>query len=588
MDKKLFLAFLFLVSSCTLPVKEKPKTVPVKRAAEKKTEKVVKLKPVSFRPDYTYYYMLYLNYLSKGEEKKALQSIEKAYRLNRQNTDLGVEAAKLAASLRKFDEADRLLTEVLKRDPDNVEALKLKAGVCIARGDYSCAENLYRKILKIKPDRDTYVFLSNLLLNEKKTDEALKLLKDARKRFKNDYLIDYFTGQAYFLTGDYRKARFFLEKSVSENPDFESGYLLLGKVYQKLKNYRKAEAFLRRVLKESPDNIYALRELLLIYIAENKPKEALKTINRLVELQPYNLQLLSWVAANLFQMKEYREVIPIIERITKLNPDNPNVYFMLGLAYELSGNLKKAVEAYEKALSYYPQNPTVMERLAVTFYKMKNYGKAEELYEKLWGITNNPDYLIKAALLLDKMGNTDEAYKLLSFWKDQLKNNPDYLFYLAYFADKLGKDKVAEESLKELLKVRPTPDIYNYLAYFYALRSKKLDEALKLIDKALKSKPNSPAYLDTKGWVLFKMGRFKEACTYLKRAIDKRPDDAVINYHYGMCLLKVGDFKEAEKHLKKAEEIVEKNPEVESEEPGIGEKIERALNLLIKERGGKR
>ncbi len=583
MTKKRFLALLLVLSSCGTLQKEKPKLTP-KVAVKKKKEKP---EPVRFKPDYTYYYMLYLNYLSKGENEKALKAIEKAYSLSG-NTKLAVEGARLAASMRKFKEAEKLISRALEKDPNNVEALKLKAGICVAEGKFRCAEELYRKVLKLKPDRDTYIFLANLLINQKRSDEALKFLKEGEKRFKNDYLIDYFLGEAYYLKGNYREARRYLEKSVSENPEFESAYLLLGKVYQKLKQYRKAEAFLKKVLKENPDNIYALRELLVVYIAENRPKEALEVINRLVSLEPYNLKLLSWVAANLFQMKEYKQVIPIIERITKLNPDNPNVYFMLGLAYELSGNLKKAVEAYRKALSYYPQNPTVMERLALTYYKLKEYGKAEELYEKLWGITNNPDYLIKAALLLDKMGETDEAYKLLSFWKDQLKENPDYLFYLAYFADKLGKDSVAEESLKELLKIRPTPDIYNYLAYFYALRGKNLDEALKLIDRALSSNPNSPAYLDTKGWILFKMKRFKEACKFLKRAIESKPDDAVINYHYGECLLKTGELQEAEKHLTKALKIVNENPEVESEEPGIREKIERALKLLRREKGGER
>ena len=74
--------------------------------------------------------------------------------------------------------------------------------------------------------------LANLLINQKRSDEALKILKEGEERFKNDYLIDYFLGEAYYLKGNYREARRYLEKSVSENPEFESAYLLLGKVYQ--------------------------------------------------------------------------------------------------------------------------------------------------------------------------------------------------------------------------------------------------------------------------------------------------------------------------------------------------------------------
>lgn len=564
---------LLVLSSCAV-LQKKPK-VSVKK------QKKERLPSVKFKPDYTYYYMLYLDAASKGEKGKALSYIEKAYALSGKE-EIGVEAARLAASLKKLKEAKEILNRVLKKNPKNPDALKLLAGIYVVEGKRKKAEELYRKVLKERKDRDAYVFLSNLLINGKDYDGALKVLKEAQKDFPNDYLIDYFTGQVYFLKGNYQKAGKFLEKSVPENPHFESSYILLGHVYKKLKNYGKAEEFLKKVLQDYPDNIYALKELLSIYVVENKPEEAVKVINKLVSLQPYNLKLLSWVAASLFQLKEYKRVIPIIERITKLNPDNPNVYFMLGLAYEMEGNLKGAVKAYEKSLSYYPNNPTVLERIGLVYYKMKEYSKAEESYEKLWLLTGNLNYLIKAAVLKDKIGDTEGAFNLLKENYDEFKNNPDFIFYYSYFADKLGKDKEAEEGLKKLLKIRPTPDVYNYLAYFYALRGKNLEEALKLVDRALKSKPESAAYMDTKGWILYKMGKYKKACLWLGRALKEMPDDPVINYHYGSCLLKEGKAVQARKYLKKALKLVKGNPEAESEEPGITEKIEKALKEIEK------
>ncbi len=563
-------SFLF---SCGTLLK-KPKTTVKKQKKERSAQ-------VKFKPDYAYYYMLYLNAASKGNKEEALSYVKKAYELSKK-PELGIEAAKLAASLKKLKEAKEILREVLKDSPKNPNALKLLAGIYVVEGKAKRAEELYREALKEKKDRDAYVFLANLLVNEKDYDGAAKVLEEARKDFPNDFLIDYFAGQVYFLKGELSKAREFLEKSVFENPHFESSYILLSHVYKKLKDYGKAEEFLKKVLKRVPNNVYALKELLSVYVAENKTDDAVKVVNKLVSIQPYNLKLLSWVAASLFQLKEYKRVVPIIERITKLNPDNPNVYFMLGLAYEMEGNLKEAVKAYEKALTYYPNNPTVLERLALVYYKMKDYAKAQRNYDKLWLLTGNVNYLIKEAILKDKLGDTEGAFNLLKDYLNNYKTNPDFIFYYSYFADKLGKDKEAERGLRELLKIRPTPDIYNYLAYFYALRNKNLKEALELVNKALKS-VKSAAYVDTKGWILYKMGKYGEACRLLERALKERPGDPVITYHYGSCLLKEGKVNKAKEYLKKALNAVKGNPEAESEEPGITEKIEKALKEIEKE-----
>ncbi len=109
-----------------------------------------------------------------------------------------------------------------------------------------------------------------------------------------------------------------------------------------------------------------------------------------------------------------------------------------------------------------------------------------------------------------------------------------------------------------------------------------------MVDRALKSKPNSPAYIDTKGWILYKMGNYKQACSLLKRALSMKPNDAVIMYHYGSCLLKAGSKKEARKYLERALKIVRENPDVESEEPGILEKIEGALKEIKTNESGRK
>jgi tetratricopeptide (TPR) repeat protein len=191
----LLLTSIFIGSCVNFP---KPKVNPKEVKKESKSEKTSQrkkvrevkrkgAKPVRIKLDYTYYYALYLNFASKGDNLNAYKAIKKAYELSKR-TDLGIETARLAASLHKFDEAKEILQSILKKEPRNVEALKLLAGICVVERDFKCAEELYRKVLNEKKDRDTYVFLSNLFINEKKYNEALKFLKEAERRLCGDFL----------------------------------------------------------------------------------------------------------------------------------------------------------------------------------------------------------------------------------------------------------------------------------------------------------------------------------------------------------------------------------------------------------------
>jgi tetratricopeptide (TPR) repeat protein len=571
--RRVVASFLLFLCGCVPlhPVKQVPKQ---KKATGAQVEEY---KPKS---RFLFYYMVYLKQKKEGNLSSAYTAIKSAIEESPGNIYLLLEAAKTAVDLRNLEDARMWLEKALSIEPKNVDALKLKAGILVAEGKRSLAEGVYREILSISPERDIYLMLTNLYMNEKEYTKAQKLLEEAQKHFPKDALVAYFQGHVAMLAGDKPRAIEHLKRAVELNPNLGSAYVLLGKLMVEEERYTEAEAFLKKVLAKHPDNVYALRELLVLYLSEGYTEGALKVMNRLMVLEPYDLKLLSWIAANLFKLKKYQQAIPVIERITKLNPDNPNVYFMLGLAREMAGKHEDALKAYRKSLKLYPENPTVLERVALLLYHLSRFRESKTYFERLWELTKKPQYLIRVAIITDRLGNTKEAYELLKVWEKELKTFPDLYFYLAYFAEKLRMDERTESYLKYLVEKHPTPDACNYLAYFYAQRGRNLDSAYSLVERALKEEPNNPAYIDTKGWILFKKGNLQEACSYLKKALSLKPQDPVINEHYGECLFKTGRKAQAKKHFLKAFVGVMKDPSIQEEERGILRRIVEFLKKL--------
>ena len=89
-----------------------------------------------------------------------------------------------------------------------------------------------------------------------------------------------------------------------------------------------------------------------------------------------------------------------------------------------------------------------------------------------------------------------------------------------------------------------------------------------MIKKALEKDPENGAYLDSYGWVLFKLGKMDQAEKKIRKALESLDSDAVVSEHLGDILQAKGRRRQAREYWKKALEL---DPENE----GLKEKLEK-------------
>lgn len=109
--------------------------------------------------------------------------------------------AVMAFNEKKFPEAVRLLSLILKVDPKNIEALELTALSLKVQGKDQESTKIYEQLVKLKPDaeRAPYHFeLGSILFKTKKSAEAREHLQKALERGFNTTAAHFFLGMIAF------------------------------------------------------------------------------------------------------------------------------------------------------------------------------------------------------------------------------------------------------------------------------------------------------------------------------------------------------------------------------------------------------
>lgn len=183
----------------------------------------------------------------------------------------------------------------------------------------------------------------------------------------------------------------------------------------------------------------------------------------------------------------------------------------------------------------------------------------------------NTKYAIAQCLFAE--GKTDEAMKV---YEELIKNTEDRsrkLTLMSILSEELTNSKrydQAIEWMKKILKMDPDNiAINNNIAYVLAEYLDRPKEAIGYIKKLAKLYPNNPHILDTYGQVLAKMGQTDKAILAFSKSIWIR-ESAEVRYHLATTLLKEGKKSEAHNQLMKALKLVGSNKDLE-------DKIKEAL-----------
>ncbi len=303
-------------------------------------------------------------------------------------------------------EAKQLADELIRRFPNNPDALEIKARFLMLFGETQDAKACWQNAIQIDPN---YAYalhgLGKIAMLNSDFEQAIEYLKRSIPRQPSNADPVHDLSDAYLKAGKVDDSIACLRQFADKNSQSALTFLLLGQSYLAKEQFEEAESAFNTVLKispgqpraenglatalirlgkrdqarellanqkqsrkaneknRSPDEVFQdeLKELSTrfhtvaeFYAANNELRTAEKIARRALVLNPLNVQPKALLVDILQKQDRLRESLELVEQLANDEKENPRWPCTRGALLCLLGDMKSAKLAYEEAIQIAP------------------------------------------------------------------------------------------------------------------------------------------------------------------------------------------------------------------------------------------
>ena len=190
------------------------------------------------------------------------------------------------------DRAEPLVEEVLKADPDNVDALVLRAGLAARRDDLESAARDARLALEKDPHHVEAAILSaSLAMRGGHGEEAVALLTKAIEQNSKHTGLRAVLAEVYAQQGRIDEGAVQLKEIIALEPQIDAHRLRLAQYYAAKQRLDEAEQVLREGLRQHTDSKELKLALVNFLGSQRKPEQAVQVLRQFIEENPEEYDL---------------------------------------------------------------------------------------------------------------------------------------------------------------------------------------------------------------------------------------------------------------------------------------------------------
>jgi tetratricopeptide (TPR) repeat protein len=428
---------------------------------------------------------------------------------------------RLAASAlrsRDFAGASKLLAEVLEENPQDNDALAMRAEIALDRGDAAAAITDLRAVLRDRPDSiPAQRALARAYLQNKDAALAEQTLRAALERAPGDPQLRVDQAQLLLQSGKTEQAQQALEQVVAQSPTNMAAQELLFRVQASRKDLVGARKTAQLVKSARPELAVGDYFVGLVDRAENKPDEARESFERALRLQPAAAEPLTALVELLVSEKRTDVALARLDTVVAAQPKNAVPANLRGELLVSLNRIPEAAASFRLAIAVAPGWWVPYRGQALAHLLVKETSQAIQVYQEGIKATAAPALETDLATLYERLGRPDDAIRV---YEEFARRSPD--------------SEIAANNLAMLLvNYRKDPQSI--------ARARELSARFE--------KSQVPAYVNTVGWVQYKLGNFAAAIPLLQRAADQAPEAPQMKYMLGMAQYKAGKRDDALRNL---------------------------------------
>ncbi len=557
---------------------------------------------------------------------KAIEEYRLAIEADPTSEYLTSALAELYAKTGRIRDAVLEAQDILKRDPNNLEAHKLLGRIYLrSLGDVQAGQGSqnvlklaieqYEQIIKIEPEGvDNHLLLGRLyrLNNDLQKAEsefkiAVKLEPDSEEAV---------TTLAYLYNEEGDTAR--AGEVLSSIPDAARSaklYSALGYTYEQQKQYKNSITAYRKAIELDHDNLDAIRGLAQNLMNDGQTDAALEQYKIIADANPEDAQTYLRMAEIYRKSGKFDQALESLKKAGSMVQDSIEVPYNMAAVYQAQGRYDEAIQVLqdllkktEKTDNSYTQaeknNRSVfLERLGTIYRDNKNDTQAIDTFKKMLALGDeNAERGYQQ--IIDTYRENKQWQQATDTAKDAVQKLPNNrsmkMVYAAQLSD-MGQPDAGLQQVKSLLKGTPEDrDVYITLSQMYSRlkrwpdaeaaldkaeqlstkeedkqyvyflrgstyeRQKKYDQAEEAFRKVLVGDPQNATALNYLGYMLADRGvKLDEALGMIKKAVDLDPANGAYLDSLGWAYFKLGKYESAEDTLIKASQRIGTDPTVQ-------------------------
>jgi tetratricopeptide (TPR) repeat protein len=557
---------------------------------------------------------------------KAIEEYRAAIEADPTSGYLTAGLAELYARTGRIRDAVVEAQDILKRDPNNLEARRLLGRIYLrSLGDMQSgngsqsvlklAIEQYEQIIRLQPDSvDDHLLLGRLYRLNNDLQKAESEFKTAVKLQPSSEEAVTTLAYLYNELGDTSQAA----QVLSSVPDVARSaklYSALGYTYEQQKQYKNAITAYRHAIELDRDNLDSIRGLAQNLLNDGQMDAALEQYKVIADANPEDAQTYVRVAEIYQRQGKYDLALENLKKSQSMVQDSLEVPYRMAAIYQAQGRYDDAVQMMKDLLkkSEKPDNSYTqgergnralfMERLGTIYRDQGNNQAANDMFRQMialggqenqergyqqiidtwreakeWQkatdaakeavqkVPNSRDLKMVLASQEADMGDADRAIKeVRSLLKGDADDRQVYIT-LAQMNTRLHRFSDAEQALDKAEQLSTKLDDKEYIWFLRGStyeRQKRYDDAEQQFKKVLTSDAQYASALNYLGYMLADQNmKLEEALGYIKRAVEIDPTNGAYLDSLGWAYFRLGKYELAEENLVKASQKINTDPTV--------------------------
>lgn len=230
---------------------------------------------------------------------------------------------------------------------------------------------------------DAWIRLGGLYFDNRKYEEAAKVMEEAIDLFPDDFTINLIYGLSLSQLDRHSLAKPYLKKCVELNPKDVNSLSSYAYTLSKLNENELAVDYLNQALKLKPDDVNLLGTLGLIYDAMERWAECDSVYERALQIDSLNSLVNNNYAYSLSERGERLDkALQMVKISLEADPDNPSYLDTIGWVYFKLGNFSEAKKYLEKAIEIGGERSVMLDHLGDVMFKLGEIKQAKMLWQK--------------------------------------------------------------------------------------------------------------------------------------------------------------------------------------------------------------